>query len=65
MELIKLNAFQVLDLLKQNQISSKEYVTESVRHIEKREPFVGAWAYLDKDLILNSAIKADKKEIHR
>ena len=61
MELIKLNAFQVLELIIKNEITSLEYVEQLLNHIEKREPYVGAWTYLDKDLIIRSAIKADKE----
>ena len=60
MELIELNAVQVLDLLKKNELTSQEYVEALLTHIDNREPLVGAWTYLNKDLILSSAKKADK-----
>ena len=30
-------------------------------HIDNREPLVGAWTYLNKDLIISSAKKADER----
>jgi Asp-tRNA(Asn)/Glu-tRNA(Gln) amidotransferase A subunit family amidase len=61
MELINLHAFQVLKLLNNNEITSVDYVTELLKHINKREPLIGAWNYLNEDLILNSAKKLDEK----
>ena len=61
MELINLHAFQVLKLLNNNEITSEDYVTELLKHINKREPLIGAWNYLNEDLILNSAKKLDEK----
>ena len=40
MELINLHAFQVLKLLNNNEINSVDYVTELLKHINKREPLI-------------------------
>ena len=39
MELINLHAFQVLKLLNNNEITSEDYVTELLKHINKKRTF--------------------------
>ena len=60
MELIELNAVQILDLLKKNEITSQEYVEALLTHIDNREPLVGAWTYLNKDLM--EAVRVSKEQ---
>jgi Asp-tRNA(Asn)/Glu-tRNA(Gln) amidotransferase A subunit family amidase len=45
MNLIKLNATKALEMMKRGELSSEQYVSAFLEHIEKSEPLVGAWSF--------------------
>ena len=61
MNLTNLNAFQILKLFNSNKLSAVEYVSELISHIKLREPNVGAWAFLNEDLVKTHAKTIDEK----
>ena len=61
MNLINLNAFEILKLFNSNKLSAVEYVSELMAHIKLREPNVEAWAFLNEDLVKIYAKKIDEK----
>ena len=61
MNLIKLNATKALEMMKRGELSSEQYVSAFLEHIEKREPLVGAWAFIDPALAIAQAKEADKR----
>ena len=44
MSLIKLSATEAFKMMKKGELSSEQYVSNFLEHIEKREPAVGAWS---------------------
>ena len=61
MNLINLNAFEILKLFNSNKLSAVEYVSELMSHIKLREPNVQAWAFLNENLVNSYAKKIDEK----
>ena len=61
MNLINLNAFEILKLFNSNKLSTVEYISELMNHIKLREPSVEAWAFLNEDLVNSYAKKIDEK----
>ena len=61
MNLINLNAFEILKLFNSNKLSAVEYVSELMSHIKLREPNVQAWAFLNENLVNSFAKKIDEK----
>ena len=61
MNLLKLNAFEILKLFNSNKLNTVEYVSELINHIKLREPNVKAWAYLNEDLVNSYAKIIDEK----
>jgi len=61
MNLIKLNATKALEMMKRGELSSEKYVSAFLEHIEKREPLIGAWSFLDPELAIQQAKEADKR----
>ena len=61
MNLINLNAFEILKLFNSNKLSAVEYVSELMSHIKSREHSVQAWAFLNEDLVNSYAKKIDEK----
>jgi len=59
-KLYRLTASEVSTLLKSGDLTVVEYARSLLEHIDAREPIVKAWAYLDKDLILDEARKLDQ-----
>jgi len=61
MSLIKLNATDAIELMRKGELSSEKYVSAFLEHIEKREPLIGAWSFLDPELAIQQAKEADKR----
>ncbi|MDC0531319.1 amidase [Alphaproteobacteria bacterium] len=61
MNLIKINAVNALEMMQKGEITSEEYVTAFLEHINNREPEVGAWIFLDPEMALQQAREADKR----
>ena len=61
MSLIKLNATDAIELMRKGELSSEKYVNAFLEHIEKREPLIGAWSFLDPELAIQQAKEADKR----
>jgi len=57
----RLYAHEMLDALNQSTFSSSELVGDCLKVIEAREEIVGAWAFLDKQLLLEQALLADSR----
>lgn len=56
-----LNATEALQRMKSGQLSSEALVSSCLARIAEHEPTIGAWAFLDPALALNSAREADKR----
>ena len=61
MSLIKLSATKAFEMMKKGELSSEKYVSNFLEHIEKREPTVGAWNYLEPEMAIQQAKEADKR----
>ena len=55
MNLITLNATKALEMMNRGELSSEKYVSAFLEHIEKREPLIGAWSFLDPELAIQQA----------
>lgn len=54
-----LGAYEAAQAIQRGRLSSKELVSSCLKRIEKQEPLVCAWAYLDKAKALRQASEAD------
>ena len=61
MSLIKLSATEAFKMMKKGELSSEQYVSNFLEHIEKREPAVGAWSYIEPEMAIQQAKEADKR----
>ena len=48
-------------MMKKGELSSEKYVSNFLEHIEKREPAVGAWSYIEPEMAIQQAKEADKR----
>ncbi|KAL4954533.1 amidase signature domain-containing protein [Aspergillus filifer] len=55
----RLSATQALQAIKSNKLSVESYVTSLLSRIDSRDSKVKAWAYLNRDLVLQQARKLD------
>lgn len=62
-DLHQLTATQAAALIASREISAVELMRACLRHAEKRDGQVGAWAYLDHDQALAQAAAADASEV--
>lgn len=56
-----LGAADAVALMSDGALTSEALVTACLEHIEEREPELGAWAFLDRDLALAQARAADER----
>jgi Asp-tRNA(Asn)/Glu-tRNA(Gln) amidotransferase A subunit family amidase len=61
MNLIKISAFNALEMMERGELTSEKYVTAFLEHIKNRVPEVGAWIFLDPEMALQQAREADKR----
>lgn len=59
MDLTELGAAEAAEAIRDGRITSAEFVAACLERIAAREPAVGAWAFLDRDLALSRAGDAD------
>ena len=55
-----LTATEVISQVKNGSLTVEEYAKSLLRRIEQRDPVVKAWAYLDRELVLEQARELDQ-----
>jgi Asp-tRNA(Asn)/Glu-tRNA(Gln) amidotransferase A subunit family amidase len=60
MEPYELTATQVLEKIKSGSLSVQDYARSLLGRIEKRDPVVKAWAFVDPELVIEEAKRLDK-----
>ncbi|GAB1212614.1 hypothetical protein ATERTT37_001758 [Aspergillus terreus] len=60
MELYRLTAFQALQQIRSNQLTVEEYARALLARIDARDDHTRAWAYLNRDRVLEQARRLDR-----
>ena len=60
MNLIKLHAVDAFKMMKNGELTAEKYVEAFLDHIKVREPFIGAWSFIDPEIAIQQAKFADK-----